>query len=114
VTLYLHRIVVLGELLELHFILSFWSSFPHHEHLLSGWVLHELQRTPVIPDSITMNISLPSGGFTTVALGRKVKIRRSDEDARQIWRMITDQPLRLSLAYIATVSPPENIPQTRA
>lgn len=112
VTLYLHRIVALGELLELHFILSFWSTFPHHEHLLSGWVLYELQRTPLIPDSFIVEVPGASGGVTPVPLGRNVKIRRSDEDARQIWRMITDQPLRLSLAYIATISPAEATPQT--
>ena len=34
-----------------------------------------------------------------------LKIRRSDEDPRRIWNMITDEPLCLSLAYVATVSP---------
>ena len=89
-TLYLHRIAALGELLELHFILSCWSNFSDVEHLLAGWVLNELERTPFIPK---------------VFPDRNVKIRRSDEDARNVWKLITDQPLRLSLAYIATVSP---------
>lgn len=106
VTLYLHRIVALGELLELHFILSFWSTFPYHEHRLSGWVLHELERTPLIPASFKVNLEGANGVVSV--LGRQIKIRRSDEDARQIWRMITDLPLRLSLAYIATVAPPED------
>ena len=35
----------------------------------------------------------------------QLKIRSSDEDARTVWKMITDQPLQLSLAYIATISP---------
>jgi hypothetical protein len=33
-----------------------------------------------------------------------LKIRWSDEDPRQVWKMITDLPLRLSLTYVATVS----------
>jgi len=98
VTLYLHRVVAVGELLELHFILSFWAIFSHIEHLLAGWILHELERTPIIPTQFFGEKSDPP-------LNCSLKIRRSDEDARQIWRMITDNPLRLSLAYVATVSP---------
>jgi hypothetical protein len=35
----------------------------------------------------------------------ELEIRPSDEDPGQIWQMITDEPLRLSLAYVAAVSP---------
>jgi hypothetical protein len=31
-------------------------------------------------------------------------IRRSDEDARQIWKWVTDTPFKLSAAYIASIS----------
>lgn len=98
VTLYLHRISPIGELLDLHFILSFWAAFGNAEHLLAGWVLRELDRTPVIPETFLDPGPVPSTDFN-------VKVRRSDEDPRQVWKMITDQPLRLSLAYVATVSP---------
>lgn len=97
VTLFLHRVARLAELLELHFILSFWSEDAGSEHLLAGWVMRQLERTPLIPDEF----------FATreIALECDLKIRRGDEDPRQIWKMITDAPLRLSLAYVATVSP---------
>ena len=96
VTLYLHRVVRLAELLELHFILSFWARDAHSEHMLAGWVLQQLDQMPLVPLAPT-----PYGSSPASAL----KIRRSDEDPRQIWKLVTDERLRLSLAYIATVSP---------
>ena len=92
VTLFLHRIKRLAELLELHFILSFWAGDTASEHRLAGWVMRQLEQTPLIPNSFFESES-------------QLKVRRSDEDSRQIWKMITPDPLRLSLAYIATVSP---------
>jgi hypothetical protein len=97
VTLSLHRVTKLAESLELHFILSFWAPFADGEQVLAGQVMHQLEQTPVIPDKFMEKLCGP--------VGWSLKIRHSDEDARQIWKMITDQPLRLSLAYIATVSP---------
>ena len=97
VTLFLHRVVRLGELLELHFILSFWGYFAISDHRLAGWVIRLLELTPVIPDEF-----FDPG---PEAVKCELKIRRSDEDSRQIWQMITDEPLRLSLSYVATVSP---------
>jgi hypothetical protein len=61
-------------------------------------VLHELERTSVIPDRFFSDVSPSLAGFA-------LKIRRSDEDPRHVWQMITNQPLRLSLAYVAGVSP---------
>jgi TIR domain/Pvc16 N-terminal domain len=97
VTLFMHRVVRFDQLLELHFILSFWGIAAAAEHKLSGWVLRQLERTPVIPGEFFD----PGPG----AVGCNLKIRPSDEDSRQIWQMITDEPLRLSLAYVAVVSP---------
>jgi hypothetical protein len=97
VTLFLHRIARLAELVELHFILSFWTSQASMEHLLAGFVMRQLEQTPIIPDEF-----IAPGAMTTES---DLKIRRSDEDARQVWKMITDEPLRLSLTYVATVSP---------
>jgi hypothetical protein len=97
VTLFLHRIARLAELVELHFILSFWAPRAADEHLLAGWVISQFEQTPVIPDEFFA----PSEMKNEVDL----KIRRSDEDARQVWKMITDRPLRLSLTYVATLSP---------
>jgi hypothetical protein len=93
----MHRIVRLDQLLELHFILSFWGIAAAAEHKLSGWVLRHLERKPVIPGAFF------DPGPDTVAC--RLKVRPSDEDPRQIWQMITDEPLRLSLAYVATISP---------
>jgi hypothetical protein len=97
VTLFLHRVARLAELVELHFLLSFWTRDPSAGHLLVGWVMSQLERTPVIS-----NEYFAPGVMTDEC---DLKIRLSDEDARQVWKMITDDPLQLSLAYIATISP---------
>jgi hypothetical protein len=97
VTLFLHRIARLAELLELHFILSFWSVHASAEHVLAGWVMSQLEQTPVLPEE--------HFALRAMETEFELKIRRSDEDTRQIWKMITGAPLRLSLAYVATVSP---------
>jgi hypothetical protein len=75
--------------------LSFWSQNVSMIHRVTGWVLKELEQTPLISDDGNID-SRPTWDL---------KIRRGDEDARQIWKMITDRPLQLSLAYIATISP---------
>ncbi|BBO84678.1 hypothetical protein DSCO28_52440 [Desulfosarcina ovata subsp. sediminis] len=97
VTLFLHRLVRLEALLELHFILSFWGYFAVSDHRLAGWVIRQLERHPAIPFALDVN------GGEAVAVD--LKIRPSDEDPRQIWTMITNEPLRLSLAYVATIDP---------
>jgi hypothetical protein len=96
VTLFLHRVVRLAEFLELHFILSFWGRSATADHMRAGWVMRELAGTPLLPDQLFADTAVPAW---------RVKIRRSDEDARQVWKMITGEPPRLSLTYIATVSP---------
>jgi hypothetical protein len=96
-TFYLHRVTRLAELLELHFIISCWGHASDVEYLLAGWVMSELERTPVIPAVyFADNVAGPA---------LELKVRRSDEDARKVWKMVTDQPLRLSLSYIATIAP---------
>jgi hypothetical protein len=97
VTLFLHRIARLAELIELHFILSVWMRDPHLQQAMAGWVMSQLEQTPIIPDEY-----FESGAMTAEY---DLKIRWSDEDPRQVWKMITDDRLRLSLAYVATVSP---------
>jgi len=97
VTLFLHRIVRFDASLELHFILSLWGHYAIGEQRLAGWLIRQIEQTPIIPGDYFSPDS--TGG------GCELKIRRSDEDPRQIWQMITDEPLRLSLAYVATVSP---------
>jgi len=96
-TLYLHRVRRLAELIELHFILSFWAGDSGSEQLMAGWTFRHLGGGPVVPDEYL----IPTGWEPEFTL----KIRWSDEDPRQVWKMITDQPLRFSLAYVATVFP---------
>jgi hypothetical protein len=96
-TLFLHRITRLAELLELHFILSFWGHASDIEYVLAGWAMSELERTPVIPEN--------HFGMYLEDSALELKLRRSDEDARQIWKMVTDRSLRLSLSYVATIAP---------
>jgi hypothetical protein len=87
-SIYLHRAVRLAELLELHVLMSFWGHPAIVEQVCGGWVLGLFERTPVLE---------LEGGF-------QMKMRLSDEDPRQVWKMLTDAPLRLSLAYVATAS----------
>lgn len=96
-TLFLHRITRLAELLELHFILSFWGHTSDIEHVLAGWTISELERTPVMPENY-FGVYLEDAEL-------ELKLRRSDEDARQIWKMVTGRSLRLSLSYVATIAP---------
>jgi hypothetical protein len=96
VGLYLHRVVRWPESLELHFTLSMWATNVANEHSLAGWIIRQLEKYPIIPDKYFSDIEQS---------GLQLKIRRSDEDPRVIWKMITDEPLRLSLAYVATISP---------
>jgi hypothetical protein len=96
VTLFLHRVARLAELVELHFLLSFYSPTPSTEHVLAGWVMFQLEQTPIIPHEFFS----PDAMTTAYDL----KVRWSDEDPRQVWKMITDLPLRLSLTYVATAS----------
>lgn len=97
VTLFLHRVVRLEALLELHFVLSFWGFFAVSDHRLAGWVIHQLERRPLIP--------LISTGAGEAEFTGELKIRPSHEDPRQIWTLITKEPLRLSLGYIGTINP---------
>jgi hypothetical protein len=87
-SLYLHRVARVAELLELHLLLCIWNERGDLEQLCAGWVLQLLEKTPVL----------------ALDEQHQIKLRLSDEDPRQIWKMVTDQPLRLSLAYVATVS----------
>jgi hypothetical protein len=62
---------------------------------MARWVMSELERTPVIPAEYFQ--------LDGVELHYELKVRRSEEDARQVWQMVTDRPLQLSLTYVATV-----------
>ena len=97
VTLYLHRVTRLAEVLELHFILSFWSQTAHSEQVLAGTVMRQFEQTPTVGDEFFAGHEGPAAW--------ELKVRHSDEDPRQIWKMITNRALQLSLAYVATVSP---------
>ena len=99
VTFFLHRVRRLAETLELHFILSFWCRSTAVEQSLAGWTMQELERNPIVPRW--------AFGGGEEALPWRLTIRTSDEDARQIWKMASDEPLRLSLSYVATVLPAE-------
>ena len=95
VSLYLHRISDLGDVLELHVLLSFWTRDARLAHRFAGLVMQRIEQEPIVPPACLLY-------QRDVLL--QVKLRRSDEDPRQVWKMVTDAPLQLSLAYIATVS----------
>jgi TIR domain/Pvc16 N-terminal domain len=94
VSLYLHRVVHRSDSLELHVLLSFWTNYVGAAQNLVGQVIRHFDHEPVVPTTYFRQLQVPV----------RVKIRRSDEDPRQVWKMVTDQPLQLSLAYVATVS----------
>ena len=98
VTLFLHRVARLVDLLELHFVLSFWMSDAGSEQQIAGLVFRQFERNPIVPEEFLVPFGSEPPLFD-------VRVRWSDEDARQVWRMITDQPLRLSLACVATLAP---------
>ena len=97
VSLFLHRIARLAELVELHFMLSFWAQEADTEHLLAGFVMSQLEKTPTIPDEYFAPDEM--------MIECDLKIRQSDEDARKVWKMISIDILQLSLTYVATISP---------
>ena len=76
-------------------LLSFWASKADWENLLAGWVLHKLERTPVLPSNI-LRAPIPDC---------EVRVRRSEEDPRKIWQLITRVPFQLSQSYVVTVVP---------
>jgi hypothetical protein len=97
VTLYLHRVKRLAELIELHFLLSFWADTADMEQIGAGGVMIQIEQSPIVPDEFF--------GDGWIENDCNLRIRWSDEDPRQVWKMITDEPLRFSLACVATISP---------
>jgi hypothetical protein len=72
VTLYLHRVSRVAKL-ELHILLSSWGQHSNTNHSQAGLVMHMLEQFPVVPHEF-----FPPGPLL------QVKIRRSDEDPREI------------------------------
>lgn len=97
VTFFLHRITRWANVLELHFLLSCWGRNAVEETVLTDWIMWKFDQMPAISSK---HFWQPSENL----LG-DVKVRHSHEDAREIWRTITDVPFHLSLTYIASVSP---------
>lgn len=93
-SLQLHRIAQRRDALDLHVLLSFWAQNVGAAHHEAGRVISRFDREPTVPRS----------PYSRLPLGVQLKVRRSEEDPRQIWKMITDMPLRLSLAYIVSIS----------
>jgi hypothetical protein len=104
-TLYLHRVARVADAMELHFIISIWAQSAYTEHAIAGWLVRELESLPILSadEASTGDDDLPVAAGRTTRL--QLVVRASDEDPRQIWRMVSDERLRLSLAYVALVSP---------
>ena len=84
-------------LIELHFILSFWADNADMEQVGAGGVMLQIELNPIVPDEYF--------GPDWMETDCILRVRWSDEDPRHVWKMITDEPLRFSLACVATVSP---------
>jgi hypothetical protein len=97
VSLLLHRYMELVELIELHFIVTFWGGNATAQLELVGWVSQELKRLPWIHSKeFWLSSEPPPWEF---------RLRLSDEDPRELWKMISSEPYHLSLSYVATISP---------
>lgn len=94
IALHLHRIAPRRDALDLHVLLSFWAHSVSAAHHIAGVVIRRFEREPIV-------VPAP---YSRLAPGVQLKVRPSDEDPRQIWKMVTDMPLQLSLAYVVTVS----------
>ncbi len=102
VSLLLHRIQRFDDEVELHVLFSFWFDDAYTQHSLAGWLVALFDQVPVldIRDEVIRDEVY------------KVRIRRSDEDARQVWKIVTDEMLRLSLTYVATILTEDRVQAT--
>jgi hypothetical protein len=87
VTLFLHRVVCLADVVELHVLFSFWAGTPSLEQALAGWLMSRIERGPVVPSTF-LEEGMPPGIPAPPRF--RLKLRPSDEDARQVWKAITN------------------------
>lgn len=81
--------------LDLHFLFSLWLGSALHEHLVLGWLLRELARTPVLDPGLLGG----NGGFAPGDRLQCVPAELSLDDTAKLWQLL-NLPYRPSLTYI--------------
>lgn len=81
---------------DLHFLVTVWAETPLGEHLLTGWVLRELLRRPVLDASILSSDGGWHAGETVQLLPEEI----STEDLMRIWDGLRHS-YRPSLPFVA-------------
>jgi len=97
VSLYLHRVVQDStSIIELHFIFTAWSpNEVSYQHGLIGWLMSLFQQNPVLPAHPTLNERYP---------GIALHMFPSIEDARNIWKLVSELVYQISIPYIVRAS----------
>ena len=84
--------------LDLHYLISYWGTDAQSEHTILGWVMQQLQSTPILDNSILT----PANIWDTTESIQLVEADLSLEDILRIWDALGPK-YRLSLSYIARV-----------
>ena len=84
--------------LDLHYLLTAWSTVAAEEQILLGWAMRQLHSIPVLDVS---SLS-PEGGWTNGDVVHWIPAEITHEDMTRIWSAL-DPPYRLSFPYIARV-----------
>jgi hypothetical protein len=83
---------------DLHFLLSAWSSSAAAEQVILTWVMQQLHLRPVL-DASSLS---PEGGWTPGDAIQIVPAELSNEDMMRVWDAL-EPAYRLSVSYIARV-----------
>jgi len=84
--------------LDLHYLITYWGTDAQAEHTILGWVMQQLQSTPILDNSILT----PASTWQTTESIQLVEADLSLEDILRIWDALGPK-YRLSLSYIARV-----------
>lgn len=95
---------------NLHFLLSFWTTSAENEHLALAWTLRQLHTTPLLDGTILS----PDAGWASDEVVQLIPSELSNEDTMRIWDALRPD-YHLSVAYIARVVriDPDAIEETR-
>ena len=84
--------------LDLHYLITYWGTDAQAEHTVLGWVMQQLQSTPILDNSILT----PASIWAPTESIQLVEADLSLEDILRIWDALGPK-YRLSLSYIARV-----------
>jgi hypothetical protein len=84
--------------LDLHYLLTYWGTSAQAEHTILGWVVQQLQSSPILDRSILSS----DGDWSATESVQLVMADLSLEDILRIWDALGPK-YRLSVAYLARV-----------